>query len=233
MIHLPLSNIPKYLTYFHNLSAGDARQGDWREGGEGSKGKRPPVRKLHLKTQQGVKWGEKTGKYTDKCAGRPARMVQAGRIQLWDPAEGCVQGEGWSKHHKSDFLGQTWWFWLDMQENQAARMHREGKERQQQEPAEGREGGEPEPRAATAGNVWLLKGRRQILYVLGEKRPLPLCYSAHANKATAATGLRPLTYRFLWWGNCCLAWRVMLFVWTSGELGSSFTNFFLIYVSIY
>lgn len=41
----------------------------------------------------------------------------------------------------------------------------------------GEEWGEPEPRAPTAGGIWLLKGRRQIEYVLGEKQPLPLSHS--------------------------------------------------------
>jgi len=61
-----------------------------------------------------------------------------------------------------------------MQESQAAGLRREVTETQQREPAEEREGGEPKPRAETADNIWLLKGRRQILHVLREKRLLPL-----------------------------------------------------------
>lgn len=189
------------------------------------------AQRLHLRVQKGVKQGEKTGNNTGKCVGSLGRMAQ----EVGD----LVIGACWemSAGSRLEQTPQKWFCW-DKCSNFALTLGNPGSstvlgvnEKQKQELPEKCKGGEPEPCAETAGSIQLLKGRRQTLYMLGGKWPLPLsCSPQLTNRAMSTTDLRPLTYRISCWSCSCLPRIVHPWQWTSGELGSASTNFFYIYV---
>lgn len=117
------------------------------------------AQRLHLKAEEGVKQGEKTGNYSDKCVESLGRMVQQGD---------SVVGACWEMHAGSR-LGQTpqEWFCWNKTSDFALILGNPGSstvlmvnEKQQQELPEKGKGGKPEPYAETAGSIQQLKGRR-------------------------------------------------------------------------